>query len=236
MGIVDHGKLKSNYLGVVEELAGHHAAGLIHPYVSAETIEDVSVRSSFTQYDREFTFFGDEALDRGGHDRGPSPIRYFLSGIAFCMLGWYAKGAAFAECEVEGLGMNITTHLDLRGEHGFEDKPIHIQWLVFDVQVDSPSSADSVLANVAVSSDLGGSWRHGENAPVPGAIYGSAIAHDETGLIAVAVSPAGAAFTTTVGMSWTSLPGVSAWAVEAAPTGTMFWAAGAEGRILLIAF
>ncbi|MCE2422111.1 MAG: oxidoreductase [Gemmatimonadetes bacterium] len=97
-------------------------------------------------------------------------------------------------------------------------------------------AADAVLANVAVSSDLGGSWRHGEDAPVPGAIYGSAIAHDETGLTAVAVSPAGAAFTTTLGMSWTSLPGVSAWAVEAAPTGTMFWAAGAEGRILLIAF
>ncbi len=64
------------------------------------------------------------------------------------MLGWYAKGAAFADCEVEGLGMNITTHLDLRGEHGFEDKPIHIQWLVFDVRVESPSTADAVLAMI----------------------------------------------------------------------------------------
>lgn len=148
MGIVDHDKLRSNYLGVVEKLGGNHAAGLVHPYVSAETIEDVSVRSSFIQYDREFTFFGDEAFDRGGQERGPSPIRYFLSGIAFCMLGWYAKGAAFADCEVEGLGMSITTHLDLRGEHGFEDKPVHIQWLVFDVHVESPSPADSVLAMV----------------------------------------------------------------------------------------
>lgn len=145
MGIVDHDKLKSNYQEVVEKLSANHSAGLVHPYVSAETLEDVSVRSSFIQYDREFTFFGDEAADRGGHERGPSPIRYFLSGIAFCMLGWYAKGAAFADCEVDTLRMNITTHLDLRGEHGFDDKPVHIQWLVFDVHVESPSSAETVL-------------------------------------------------------------------------------------------
>ena len=148
MGIVDHDKLKSNYLGVVEKLDSNHAAGLVHPYVSAEILEDVSVRSSFIQYDREFTFFGDEAFDRGGHERGPSPIRYFLSGIAFCMLGWYAKGAALVDCDVQAMRMNITTHLDLRGEHGFDDKPAHIQWLVFDVHVESPSSADTVLAMI----------------------------------------------------------------------------------------
>ena len=64
------------------------------------------------------------------------------------MLGWYAKGAAFTDCDASAMRMNITTHLDLRGEHGFEDKPIHIQWLVFDVHVDSPSSADTVLAMI----------------------------------------------------------------------------------------
>ena len=59
MGIVDHEKLKSNYRWVVDKLEKNHSAGLVHPYVSAETIEDVSVSSSFVQYDREFTFFGD---------------------------------------------------------------------------------------------------------------------------------------------------------------------------------
>ncbi len=148
MSRVDREKLRSNYESVVGRLEANDAMGLMKPYVSAELIEDVSVELSFEQYGREFTFYGDEASDRGGHERGPSPMRYFLSGIAFCMLGWYAKGSGFADCDVEAMGMDIRAFLDMRGEHGFEDHPVHPQWLIFDIRVASPSSPESVLAMV----------------------------------------------------------------------------------------
>jgi uncharacterized OsmC-like protein len=145
MSIVDHSKLRDNYLGVVRRLEEDSGAGLMSPYVSAELIEDVSVKAVFEQYDTEYIFYGDEAANRGGHERGPSPMRYFLSGIAFCMLGWYAKGSAFAGCEVDSLTMDVRTFLDMRGEHGFEDRPVHPQRLVFAIDVTSPSASGKVL-------------------------------------------------------------------------------------------
>lgn len=148
MGIVDHDLLRENYEAVVTKLGADDRFGLMRPSVSARLIEDVSVSTSFTQYDREFTLYGDEALSRGGRERGPSPMRYFLSGIAFCMLGWYAKGAAFTGCEVESLEMDVHTLLDMRGEHGFDDRAVHPQWLVWDIRVSSPSSKDTVLAMI----------------------------------------------------------------------------------------
>ena len=148
MSLIDHDKLRKNYESVVARLRADDAMGLMKPYVSAHLIEDVSVGLSFEQYGRDFTFYGDEAADRGGHERGPSPMRYFLSGIAFCMLGWYAKGSDFADCDVEAMEMDIRSFLDMRGEHGFEGDPVHPQWLVFDIRVTSSSSPESVLAMV----------------------------------------------------------------------------------------
>jgi uncharacterized OsmC-like protein len=148
MSIVDQPKLRDNYLSVVSTLKADTGTGLMRPYVSAELVEDVSVKAVFEQYGTEFTFHGDEATNRGGHERGPSPMRYFLSGIAFCMIGWYAKGSAFAGCDVESLAMDVRTLLDMRGEHGFEDRPVHPQWLVFAIRVTSPSPPDRVLEMV----------------------------------------------------------------------------------------
>lgn len=148
MSIVDDGMLQGNYRAVMEELRMDTGAGLMHPVVSAELLEDVSVRAVFEQYGIEFEFYGDEAASRGGHERGPSPMRYFLSGIAFCMLGWYAKGSAFTGCDIEALAMDVRSFLDMRGEHGFKDRAIHPQWLVLDVRVTSPSPPDQILAMI----------------------------------------------------------------------------------------
>lgn len=148
MSIVDGGMLQDNYRAVVDKLSTDAGAGLMHPEVSAELLEDVSVRAVFEQYGTEFEFYGDEATSRGGHERGPSPMRYFLSGIAFCMLGWYAKGSAFADCDIEALTMDVRSFLDMRGEHGFDDRAVHPQWLVFDIRVTSPSPSDQVLAMI----------------------------------------------------------------------------------------
>lgn len=145
MALVNTDVLRDNYETLVERLASDPGAGIVRPVVSTKLVKDVTVESTFEQYDRHFTFYSDEAESRGGQERGPSPMRYFLSGIAFCMQGWYAKGSAFAGCELDVLEMDVRTYMDMRGEHAFEDVPPHPQWLVFDIRVTSPSSSDSVL-------------------------------------------------------------------------------------------
>jgi len=148
MGLVDHEKLRANYEGLAEALAVDGSAGLVRPAVVARLTGDVTVESTFVQYDREFRFVGDEAVSRGGREQGPSPMRYFLSGIAFCLVGWYAKGSAIVGCEVEGLELDLRTLLDMRGEHAVGNLPPHPTWIVAEARVQSPSTGETVLAMI----------------------------------------------------------------------------------------
>ena len=69
MSLVDHETLKANYESLAEKLANDPDAGLMRPYVSTRLIENVSVESTFVQYDKEYTFYGDEAKSRAGFER-----------------------------------------------------------------------------------------------------------------------------------------------------------------------
>lgn len=146
MSLVKSGELRAGYESLAAKLATDDTAGHMRPYVSARLVEDVTVESTFEQYGREFTFFADEAAVRGGKELGPSPMRYFLSGIVFCLIGWYAKGSTFADVDVEGLEVDARTYLDMRGEHGFTSVPANPQWIVLDIRVTSPSPSSNVLA------------------------------------------------------------------------------------------
>ena len=148
MSLVDHETLKGNYETVAKNLANDSNAGLMRPSVSTRLIENVSVESTFEQYGKTYTFYGDEAKSRGGYERGPSPMRYFLNGIAFCLQGWCAKGSAIAEVDIDSMEIDITSFLDMRGEHGFEEVPANPQWLILDIRVGSPSPSEQVLEMV----------------------------------------------------------------------------------------
>jgi uncharacterized OsmC-like protein len=145
MALVDRQKLRSDHEQMVARLTADDAFGLMRPQVTARLVRDVSVESRFVQYGRDFTFLGDEALDRGGQETGPSPMRYFLSGIGFCLLGWWAKGATMLDVEVASLEVTLRTFLDMRGEYGVGSVPAHPQYLVLDVVVSSEALPDKVL-------------------------------------------------------------------------------------------
>ena len=149
MALVDRAKLRSNHEHVVARLTSDDAFGLMRPQVTARLVQDVSVESRFVQYDRDFTFLGDEAKDRGGHETGPSPMRYFLTGIGFCLLGWWAKGSAMLDVELTSVEVTLRTFLDMRGEHGIEGVPPHPQYLVLDITVSSDAPPDRVLEVLA---------------------------------------------------------------------------------------
>jgi uncharacterized OsmC-like protein len=148
MGLVDREKLRANYEALVTSLGHDPASGQVRPAVTARLLGDVSVESTFVQYDREFRFVGDEAVARGGREDGPSPMRYFLSGLAFCMVGWYAKGSAIVGCDLDELEVELRTLLDMRGEHAVDDVPPHPTWIVAEALVRSPSPSETVLAMV----------------------------------------------------------------------------------------
>jgi uncharacterized OsmC-like protein len=148
MGLVDVDKLRANYEGLARDLAVDPASGLVRPAVTARLVSDVTVESTFVQYDRDFRFVSDEATSRGGQEMGPSPMRYFLSGLAFCLVGWYAKGSAVSGCQVDGLELDLRTLLDMRGEHAVGGLAPHPTWLIAEARVSSPSTQEAVLAMI----------------------------------------------------------------------------------------
>ena len=145
MALIDRVALRTSNDAAVARLDADAHAGLMRPEVTARLVRDVSVESSFVQYGRPFTFLGDEAADRAGHETGPSPMRYLLSGVAFCLLGWWAKGSALLDVEIRSLEVRLRTFLDMRGEYGVGDAPVHPQWLVVEVTVSSDAAPEMVL-------------------------------------------------------------------------------------------
>jgi uncharacterized OsmC-like protein len=145
MALIDRNALRASHEQMVTRLKADPSAGLMRPEVTARIVRDVSVESTFVQYGRPFTFLADEAADRAGHETGPSPMRYLLSGVAFCLLGWWAKGASELDVELESLEARLRTFLNIRGEYGVGDVERHPQWLVVEVTATSGAPAADVL-------------------------------------------------------------------------------------------
>ena len=144
--IVDRPKLKSLYENTVKKLRENDDFGRVKPSVSTKLVENVRVESTFVHDDNPYTMVGDESLALGGSGAGPSPIRYFLSGLGFCLQVWYAKGSAVHDCDITSMTVDLETFLDIRGEHGFEDVPSHIQRVIVSVFVETDADPDLVLA------------------------------------------------------------------------------------------
>ena len=142
---VDLDKLRANVEVTTALLSRDESAGHVRPKVVTHLVEDVHARSDFVQYDKEFSFECDEAESRAGRGAHPSPLRYFLSGLAFCQQVWYAKGAALAGCALEDLRIEVRTYMDMRGEHLIDDIPQHPQWIVIEAWVESPAHSAKVL-------------------------------------------------------------------------------------------
>jgi hypothetical protein len=142
--LIDGPRLKAGVLQTTERLRAHPEKGLIRPYVDTRLIRDVSVEARWEQFGREFSLRSDEPAGRGGQGSGPTAIRYFLSGIAFCLQVWYAKGAALAGCELESVEVRLEASLDMRGEYGLPGSGVQ-QYLVARASIVSPSPTTMVM-------------------------------------------------------------------------------------------
>lgn len=145
---IDREALRANYTQLADALGTDAAPGVVRPRVSVRLREDVTSESAFEQYGIGFTFYSDEAIERGGKGRHPSPMRYFLSGVAFCQAGWYAKGSAVLDVALDDLEISLETLLDMRGEHAVDDVPPYPQRLVLTATLESRASRSDVLAMV----------------------------------------------------------------------------------------
>ena len=143
---IDIAKLSGNVRETEARLRADPDEGHVRPLVRTSLVEDVHSESHFVQYAREFSFASDESEGRAGRGLAPSPLRYFLSGLAFCQQVWYAKGAALADLQLDALEIDVHTYMDMRGEHLIDGIAAHPQWVVVHVRARTPGSPAQVLA------------------------------------------------------------------------------------------
>jgi len=130
--------LAVNVAALARSVADDPLAGHVRPRVHTELVADVVATSDFVQYGKKFTFRCDESVGRGGTGAHPSPLRYLLSSIAFCLQVWIAKSAAVADVAIDECHVDVETFMDMRGEHLIGHVPSHPQWFVVEAALTGP--------------------------------------------------------------------------------------------------
>jgi photosystem II stability/assembly factor-like uncharacterized protein len=92
---------------------------------------------------------------------------------------------------------------------------------------------DSIMDNIALSTDGGETWMLGARTPFPGAVYGAAYVPGAPSPALVAVGPGGVALSNDGAQTWTLLDTLNHWSVGFASP-SRGWAIGPGGRITAI--
>jgi uncharacterized OsmC-like protein len=88
---------------------------------------------------RHFTFLVDEPEERGGTDKGPNPLAYFLAGAASCLMNQYATDAIYRDIKLDKFEITARGHFDRRLGGAFSD-------IVYDLRITSDASKDQILS------------------------------------------------------------------------------------------
>jgi len=88
---------------------------------------------------RHFTFLVDEPTERGGTDKGPNPLAYFLAGAASCLMNQYATDAIYRDIKLDRFEITARGHFDRRLGGAFSD-------MVYDLRITSEASKDQILS------------------------------------------------------------------------------------------
>ena len=88
---------------------------------------------------RHFTFLVDEPAERGGTDKGPNPLAYFLAGAASCLMNQYATDAIYREIKLDKFEITARGHFDRRLGGAFSD-------MIYDLRITSDAPKDQILS------------------------------------------------------------------------------------------
>ena len=88
---------------------------------------------------RDFRFTVDEPEERGGKDRGPNPLAYFISGAASCLVNQFLTDAIFREVKLENVELSARGHFDRRLGGAFTE-------IIYDVRLTSPASREAIVS------------------------------------------------------------------------------------------
>jgi len=88
---------------------------------------------------RDFRFAIDEPEERGGNDKGPNPLAYFIAGAASCLVNQFLTDAIFRGVELEEVELSARGHFDRRLGGVFTE-------IIYDLRLTSPSPRAAIVS------------------------------------------------------------------------------------------
>jgi len=88
---------------------------------------------------RGFKFLVDEPAERGGTDKAPNPLAYFIAGAASCLLNQYATLAIARDLQLDDVRLTARGHFDRRIGGAFEE-------IIYDIWLESNANPESIVA------------------------------------------------------------------------------------------
>ena len=93
---------------------------------------------------RDFKFIVDEPEERGGRDKGPNPLAYFMAGAASCLMTQCITDAVYRGVKLDNIELAARGHFDRRLGGAFSE-------ITYDLKLESkaPKKAITSLAKEA---------------------------------------------------------------------------------------
>lgn len=111
--------------------------------VRSTALHDLQLRATVEGH----SFIADEAQDKGGHDAGPAPMRYFLAGVLMCHQVWTIKAAAIRDVELTHLEGTVSGYAGPAPGAARPDARI-IDRITYEIDIESPNPSADVAAVV----------------------------------------------------------------------------------------
>jgi uncharacterized OsmC-like protein len=96
---------------------------------------------------RDFTFTVDEPPERGGLDKGPNPLAYFLAGAASCLVNQYLTDAIYRGVKIDSIELAARGHFDRRMGGAFTE-------MIYDIRLASPSPREEISSLAREAEDM----------------------------------------------------------------------------------
>lgn len=113
----------------------------------ADSLSPRTITVRLTKYDNflssaqrdgsDLVWYADEAKERGGSAKGPSPLSYFLSSLGFCQFVHYVEHSALDGINLDSLEMKVDGKIVMQKPRRFTD-------VSYEVRVSSSESDEKI--------------------------------------------------------------------------------------------
>jgi len=134
-------KIKAHVRQRLEKLAAEKSPTFNHNRVVTRVIQDYVGEGKV----RDHVFTTDEPPERGGTDKGPSPLEYFVAGFSFCQQAILIQNAARMGIELDSVEIDADGIVPSKGPYGAKDSKPGIIEIKYKLKLQSKESKEKIM-------------------------------------------------------------------------------------------